>query len=232
MRGIIPLVLLFAAPAFADSGQLDINIGKGAQSFIALFYMVSFMCGAALVLSIISTLSDFEKFKQRAENPSRQLIVRGLIAAILMNPASSVMVLSETLGFNVTNKNEFCFAYQLDPQTKNHDVIKKNGQTRGCYTKATSSLQKQLEEKYKTLNSTEVSKFFNGKFKLVISIFQVIAMYFYLSAWFKIYSISEGKERQTTYGKQVVVLLFSTVFLNLPTAMDAGYQWLNTINLK
>ena len=194
--------------------------------------MVSFMFGAALILSIISTLSDFEKFKQRAENPSRQLIVRGLIAAILMNPASSVMVLSETLGFNVTKNNEFCFAYRLDPQTRNHDVIRQNGETRECYKKATNSLQKQLKDKYETLNSTELSKFFNGKFKLVISIFQVIAMYFYLSAWFKIYSISEGKERQTTYGKQVVVLLFSTVFLNLPTAMDAGYQWLNTLNLN
>lgn len=231
MRSIIPLTILLTSPAFAEktASASDIMVGKGAQSFIALFYMVSFICGAALLLSIVSTFADYEKFKQRAENPSRQLIIRALIAGILMNPSTSVMILSETLGFQVNKSNHFCFAYQLNA-VKSGDVIKQDGTTRECYNTATNNLQSSLKAKYDTLNATELASFLTGKFKIVVTIFQVIAMYFYLSAWFKIYSISEGKERQTTYGKQVIVLLFSTVFLNLPTAMDAGYKWLNSIN--
>ncbi|EIO4083903.1 hypothetical protein LQK65_004385 [Vibrio parahaemolyticus] len=232
MKFLITLLVVFPSLALAqaEGEQSFLEAAISIQSFIGLFYVVSFIVGATILLSIVSTLADFDKFKQRAENPARQLAIRFVIAGILMNPSTSVMVMSETLGFSVSNENQFCFAYNLKPNPTEGGVIT-DGSTRQCYKSAATSLQNALKEKHSQLDKSELQTFLQGKFKVVIGVFQVIAMYFYLSAWFKIYSISEGKERQTTYGKQIVVLIFSTVFLNLPSAMEQIYSWISKIGI-
>lgn len=176
------------------------------------------------MLSIISSISDFDKFKQRAENPARQLVVRFVIAGILMSPAQSISIMTQTLGLESTSASKFCFAYTLDPMLRESGV-KTDGNVRQCYKDSMTSMQSSLKETYANIDEGELSEFLNGKFMVVVGIFQVIAMYFYLSAWFKIYAISEGKERQSSYGKQVIVLLFSTMFLNLPVIMDSVFTW-------
>ncbi|KDM90813.1 hypothetical protein [Photobacterium galatheae] len=231
VRIFISLLALSPAAAFAEAEageqtQSFIQAAINIQSFIGLFYVVSFIVGATILLSIVSTFADFEKFKQRAENPARQLVVRFIIAGILMNPSTSVMLMSETFGFSVSKESQFCFAYNLNPNTAKGGVDT-DGKTRECYKTASNNLQELLKEKHTQLTESELQKFLDGRFKVVVGVFQVIAMYFYLSAWFKIYAISEGKERQTSYGKQVIVLLFSTLFLNLPAAMEQIYLWVS-----
>ncbi|HHJ3080188.1 TPA: hypothetical protein ACPVZG_004039 [Vibrio parahaemolyticus] len=232
MKYLITLLIAFPSLAFAqaEGEQSFLEAAISIQSFIGLFYVASFIVGATILLSIVSTLADFDKFKQRAENPARQLAIRFVIAGILMNPSTSVMVMSETLGFSVSNDNQFCFAYNLKPNPTEGGVVT-DGSTRQCYQSAATNLQKALKEKHTQLDESELQKFLQGKFKVVIGVFQVIAMYFYLSAWFKIYAISEGKERQTTYGKQIIVLIFSTLFLNLPAAMEQIYTWVSKIGI-
>ncbi|MCY9865138.1 hypothetical protein OTK49_21700 [Vibrio coralliirubri] len=222
---LIILASMVPTLALAESGSSQyISAGQVTQSFISLFYVASFIAGGALLLSIISSISDFDKFKQRAENPARQLVVRFVIAGILMSPATSIQIMTETLGLESTKTSKFCFAYTLNPE-RGESGVKTDGSVRKCYSDSMTSMQSSLKESYSNIDEGELSDFLNGKFMVVVGIFQVIAMYFYLSAWFKIYAISEGKERQSSYGKQVIVLIFSTMFLNLPVVMDATFTW-------
>ncbi|ELP5898569.1 hypothetical protein QTV49_000443 [Vibrio vulnificus] len=232
MKYLITLLIAFPSIAFANANgeQSFLEAAISIQSFMGLFYVASFIVGATILLSIVSSLADFDKFKQRAENPARQLAVKFVVAGILMNPSTSVMVMSETLGFSVSNDNQFCFAYNLTPNSTEGGVVT-DGSTRKCYESAATNLQKALKQKHTQLDESELQKFLQGKFKVVVGVFQVIAMYFYLSAWFKIYAISEGKERQTTYGKQIIVIIFSTLFLNLPAAMEQIYSWVSKIGI-
>ncbi len=212
-----------AAEEGSEAGQI-------LQSIVGLFYVCSFICGAILLLGIVSAIADFDRFKQRSENAGRQLVIRFIIAAILMSPNTSIETVSKTLGFDVNEETQFCFSYQLKTsENKNGVVI--NGADNNCYRNATNRLAEELRAKYSSLDENALNQFLSGKFKVVVGVFQVIAMYFYFSAWFKIYSISEGKERQTTYGKQIIVMVFSTIFLNLPTALASGYEFIKSMGL-
>ena len=223
-------MLLFSLQSsFAsDSGEY-VNAAIATQSFVWLFYVISYISGAALLLSIVSIFGDYDRFKQRAENPSRQIVFRFVIAAVLMNPSVNIKMMSETLGFETSSSNEFCFAYNLVPKGGTDGGIKTDGSTRECYSSNMNKLQSTLLASNENINKDELGDFLNGRFKVVIGVFQIIALYFYLSAWFKIYSISEGKERQTTYAKQLIVIVFSTIFLNLPAAINFTLDWVSSL---
>ena len=164
MKYLITLLIAFPSLAFAqaEGEQSFLEAAISIQSFIGLFYVASFIVGATILLSIVSTLADFDKFKQRAENPARQLAIRFVIAGILMNPSTSVMVMSETLGFSVSNDNQFCFAYNLKPNPTEGGVVT-DGSTRQCYESAATNLQKALKEKHTEEKTKKTTKTHRNK---------------------------------------------------------------------
>ncbi|PSU89766.1 hypothetical protein [Photobacterium kishitanii] len=223
---LVFLVLFLSSPA--NAGALENETGSFLSYFIVLIYSVAFMGGAYFILTIIGNLCDFDKFKQRSDSPIRQLFVRGLIAGILMNPSNIIGMVSNSLGYDLNGDASYCFAFSETLQTASSAKVDngsglnwKYKSHEGCFTSATNSYVKKLTDKINQSEHKKITDLLVGKFRIIVGIFQTIAIYFFFSAWFKIAQISEGKERQTTYGKQIIIIIVSCVFINLPSTIQA-----------
>ncbi|ELP6119033.1 TPA: hypothetical protein I7730_16395 [Vibrio vulnificus] len=226
--GTLALALLATSPAFASGDPVAAaSIGKEISALMILIYAVSILLGLKILLTIVFDVLNWSRFSQEHANSMRVIVVKAAVAAVLLSPQASIMMISNTLGFSSSMEEPYCFAYtnklgQNDFKSLKFDgtdSLQGDGNVSKCYETASSNYISELKNKMDDAEKNRVEAFLNGNARIVIAIFQVIAAYFYFSAWYTIMQISNGTERQSTYGKQIVIIIVSSGFLNLPHLM-------------
>lgn len=212
-----------------DSDKVRSELVVSIQYFA---YALSIVMGVMVLKSIVSTLLDYDRFKQQSENPMHRLAMKVLISAVLLSPQMTLNMTMNTLGYETKESESYCFAYTSGVEKKGFfGGTQTGGAQSACIKESTNKYVNDLVNKLNDTNKTELSDFLGKNFTFLVGMFQGIALIFYFLAWFKIYSISEGKERQTTYGRQMLVLLFSALVINLPKTIEVSINFFKSIKL-
>ncbi len=208
-------------------------------SFLYLAYAIAFIGGLWALKTAIDGFANYQEETQRGEGTAgKKIVLRFLVAGVLLNPEASIETTMNTLKLTGgDNGLSYCYAYDPsflgDLQTNRNKDIKNgsNGlietsslvqasKVPDCMDEPTTIAQKLLKQ-----NTDSDSKGIFGKIQghediqFLIAILQVIATFFYFNAWFTIWSIADGKDRQATYKGQVLTILFSAFVINLPATI-------------
>ncbi len=238
--------MLLAAPtiAFADQAgsnvtpeQLAQNRAMLVSALLYLLYAVSFIGGLWVLKTSVGHFLSYKENQVRGQHSGKKIVIGFIIAGALLSPTKSINLTLSTIGINDGSENGYCFAYDTtflkdhqaarnaDIQDKSSGVIDAKSliggsATPSCLTTPLTKLQdalKQSGEKKGLWDKLGES----SEFQFLIGLIQVIAVYFYFTAWFKVWSISEGKGAQgESYGPHVVTIFFSSLVYNLPSTLD------------
>lgn len=233
---LIVVAALCSSSALADTGASTDNIASSSgiilSGIMALIYLGSFLSGCYLTWRVIHGIATFEQLKRSSTNPIGQLIVKMVIAGMLLAPSLTVQMGSNTLG--LTSGGDYCYAFSSDLSSMASDSATKRilqySQSGDCFKSATSEYVGKLTEKLADSQKGVVESLLVGKFRVVIGIFQTIAAYFFFTAWFTITKISDGTERQSTYSKQAVIIIVSLLFINMPSLVNWGYDFITWLS--
>lgn len=202
-----------------------------------LLYAVSFVGGLFILKSSVTHFLKFKENQARGQNSGAKIVVGFIIAGALLSPTKSINLTLNTLGI-AEDGGGYCFAYKVDfindhQTARNKDISQGSGDVIGansllsngsnadsCLTAPLTKLQGKLKDKTGDSGLWDKLKD-SSEFQFLVGMIQVIAMYFYFSAWFKVWSISEGKGGQgETYGPQAITIFFSSLVYNLPATLD------------
>ena len=213
----------------ASSDNIAQSSGVILSGIMSLVYLGAFLSGCYLTFGVIQGIATFEQLKRNSSNPVGQLIMKMIIAGVLLAPSAAIQMGSNTLGFT-SGGGSYCYAFSDDLKNVSTDSSSKGivdySQTGDCFATATSSYVNKLTDKLAASQKDSVKALLVGKIRVVIGIFQTIAAYFFFTAWFTITKISDGTERQSTYAKQAVIIMVSLVFINMPSLVDWGYEFI------
>lgn len=224
---------LYSSTALAATEDMSKSAGIVLSGAMALIYLGAFLGGAYLIWRVIHGIATFDQLKRSSTNPIGQLIIKAIIGGMLLAPALTIQLGSNTLGF--TNGNEqYCYAFSSELS-----AMSSNSKTKGilqysapndCFKTATSGYVQKLTDRLADSQKSAVESLLVGKFRVVIGIFQTIAMYFLFTAWFTITKISDGTERQSSYSKQAVIIMVSLLFINMPSLVEWGYDFITWLS--
>ncbi|MGR5368512.1 hypothetical protein [Photobacterium damselae] len=203
------------------------------SGIMGVIYVGAFLSGCYLTWRVIHGIATFDQLKRSSTNPIGQLITKMVIAGMLLAPSFTVRMGSGTLGLTSGN-NDFCYAFSSDLSSVASDSATKRilqySQSGDCFKSATSEYVSKLTDKLEESQKGAVESLLVGKFRVVIGIFQTIAAYFFFTAWFTITKISDGTERQSTYSKQAVIIIISILFINMPSLVGWGYDFISWLS--
>lgn len=231
--------LIFSVTALAeDGGSSAESWDKQAllvSSFLYLAYALAFIGGLFALKSAISGFLNYQEESQRGEGGAgRKIIIRLMIAGVLLDPQASIDTMMKTVGIKEADGLSYCYAY--DPtflndfkSTRNKDVesdlsdsdyVSTSSKAKGCIEEPLNILQEKLGDKVNEDGSIWQMISTQKHFTFLVGVLQTIAIFFYFNAWFKIWAISDGKDRQSTYKGQVLTIIFSSFVINLPKTIE------------
>ncbi|CAH7346726.1 conserved membrane hypothetical protein [Vibrio chagasii] len=233
----LPLLLL-SPPVFADNGKIP----AAAVIFILTYaaYSISIAGGLFLLYKLIDGIKNYSELSQRDEHLSKKLVVRMMLAGAMLNPQGIVSMMTASTVGDDGNLSGQCYAYKMsfDEDISDFSTIMRNSSGSGgassvkdaiwkkatasdgakndCYDKATTDFVNKLSSELHDSERTIFEKLMSEKVRFIVGLIQVIGLFFFINAWFKVWAIAEGTERQSTYKGQAVVIIMSSLIINLP----------------
>lgn len=237
----ITLALIFTPSiALANSAQTDVEIYRASvvTALLYLAYAIAFVMGLFALKTTVSNLMSFKEDRNRKPNAGRAIVLGFLLSGVLLNPSQSINFTVNSLGINSNTSTGYCFAYDasfLDTlqQTRNQDVDNDTASldattlgdhaagSKQCFSEPLTRLQQKAGEKIDNNKGLWDKLSTSNEFKFLIGLIQVIAVFFYFNAWFKVWAISEGKGgREDTYGSQAITIIASSFVYNIPATIS------------
>ncbi|MGR5269745.1 hypothetical protein ACPV5R_18555 [Vibrio astriarenae] len=230
-----------SSSAIADTAvQSGGKLPASGIIYILIFtaYSVSVAGGLFLLYKLIDGVRNYSELVKSDPHLSKKIAVRLMLSGALLNPQGLVsMITASTIGDD-GNKAGQCYAYSMDFDMKMDTFsdmlagasggvsdVKKNiwsnissaEKTKNkCYEEATSAYISMLVKELHKSEQELFDKLMSSKVRFLIGLVQVIGLFFFINAWLKVYAISEGSDRQSTYKGQAVVIIMSSLIINLP----------------
>ncbi len=226
--------------ALANDTPSDVEAYRGSlvTALLYLAYAVSFIMGVFALKTTVSNFLSFKEDRNRKPNAGRTIVLGFILSGVLLNPSQSIQFTVNSLGIDSETSTGYCFAYDasfLDQlqKTRNEDVTNATSslqasslgnftaESKDCFKEPLTRLQKKAADKIDNNKGLWDKLSTSNEFKFLIGLIQVIAVFFYFNAWFKIWAISEGKgQRDDTYGSQAITIVASSFVFNIPSTIS------------
>jgi hypothetical protein len=221
---IVPSLLLAGTPPPAPSAPAGemYTITASTPSEMELIaintYMLSYYIG--LMLGIVMFLVGIKKLIEHSKNPNDPrnglggVLVVMIGASLLFGLQSTISMTASTL----TGSEGHCFIYS-DKVTQRGGGDSLNKHPSSCFdpknSEITDTLRKKLEDEGKTAALENLDK----KITILFTVFQAIGLIYFIKAIFLLKSAAEG-QNSTTYGKILIMLIFSSLVIDMPNTMQ------------
>ncbi|MDK9793282.1 hypothetical protein [Vibrio sp. D431a] len=245
---MVKIILYLAATLFSFSASANTGgqIPASAIVYVLMYsaYMLSVGAGLFALYKLIDGIRNYTDLSQRDEHLSKKLAARLILAGLLLNPQGTVTMVTNTVIGDDGNKDGQCYAYQMnfdesmtkfqsdiksiastnsDPISRVKSRIYNAGSKAGeheCYTEPTSKFVQKLSGELADKESKLFDQLMSTKARFLIGLIQAIGLFFFFNAWIKMWAISEGTERQSTYKGQMLVVAMSSLIINLPKTAE------------
>ena len=214
---IISLILftLFSSFTFAD------DIQNTRMELISSIYVLITILASAIGIGFM--IMGVAKMKANADNPNNP---KNFPTAIITTIFAGAML------FNYSTTASM-FVTSLLGDTSGYCMVSMDSSVEGelrenCFDIDNSEVMSNTAKKIEESNGIDAATTFKENIKVVIALFQTVAVIYFLKALMLMKSKSEGETKET-YSKIIMTLLFSALVIDLPHTMDLAYETIQAL---
>lgn len=197
----------------------DPNISN-VEKLITVIFKLTFLIG--VFLGSFMFLAGIKKLLENSKNPNDPRNSLGSVVVLLLG-ASLLFSLQDSIGIatNTLLGNEgFCFNY-ADKINVSATSLKFKNEGASCFDAGNSDITKTMIDKLDSEGNTKAIEELKNKITILFSVMQVIGLIYFIKGIYMLKSIAEGTGgQQLTYGKALLVIIFSSLAIDLPNTLD------------
>jgi len=182
-----------------------------AVNLYQLSHYVGIFLGSILFLVGIKKLIEYSKNQNDPRNSLGGVLVMMIGASMLWSLQSSISLATNTL----TNNNH-CFVLSKDNEDMGNNINKHDGE---CFNAKNSEITEELRADFEDKGRGKALKDLLAKMNVYFKMLQAIGLIYFVKGIYMLKAAAEGTGN-TTYGKILVVLIASSLVLDLPNTIN------------
>lgn len=182
-----------------------------AVNLYQLSHYVGIFLGSILFLVGIKKLIEYSKNQNDPRNSLGGVLVMMIGASMLWSLQSSISLATNTL----TNNNH-CFVLSKDNEDMGNNINKHDGE---CFNAKNSEITEELRADFEDKGRGEALKDLLAKMNVYFKMLQAIGLIYFIKGIYMLKAAAEGTGN-TTYGKILVVIIASSLVLDLPNTLN------------
>jgi hypothetical protein len=177
-----------------------------AVNLYQLSHFVGLFLGSIMFLVGIKMLIAYSKNQNDPRNNLGSVLIMMIGASMLWSLQSSISLMTNTL-----SNNSHCFVLSENSTVNTH-----SGE---CFDAKSSDITQELRSEFESKNKTESLNKLLAKMNVYFKVLQAIGLIYFIKAIFLLKSVAQGSGN-TTYGQILIMLISSSLVLDLPNTLQ------------
>lgn len=182
-----------------------------AVNLYQLSHFIGLFLGSVMFMYGIKKLIAYSKNQNDPRNSLGGVLVMMIGASMLWSLQSSISLATNTL----TN-NSHCFVLSKDSEDMGNNINKHDGE---CFNAKNSEITQDLRSDLESQGKTESLNKLLAKINVYFKVLQAVGLVYFIKAIYLLKSVAEGSGN-TTYGKILVMLIGSSLVLDMPNTLN------------
>jgi hypothetical protein len=211
---------------FDQSYTLDEPVSTTEKILIATFtltFYIGMFLGLIMFFAAIKRLIEHSKNPNDPRNSVGGVFVLMIGASLLFGLQDTISIATNTL----TGKGGFCFNYadKISNSDSSSNQVNFKSDDVACFNAVESELTKELVKELGEGGEDVTIATIANKLTVIFSIMQVIGLIYFVKGIYMLKAISDGTSGgQATYGKVIVLLIVSSLVIDMPNTVDILVQ--------
>jgi hypothetical protein len=182
------------------------GIEEIAVNLYQLSSLVGFFLGSIMFLAGIKALTAYSKNPNDPRNTLGSVLIMMIGASMLWSLQNTISLATNTL-----SNNSHCFVLS-ESETINHNAG-------DCFDAKNSEITEDLRTELEAKGKTEALSKLLAKMNVYFKVLQAIGLIYFIKGIYLLKTIAQGSGN-TTYGQVLIILISSSLVLDLPNTLQ------------